>query len=236
MAAGLGFKTFTTGDVLTAGDTNGYLMQGVWVFADAAARTAAVASPQEGNMSFLKDTNSTEYYSGAAWVAVGGASASGLTLISRSTWSAAAAVNVNNCFTSTYSNYRILIYSYANSTYDYFMRLRAGGTDNTAGNYSYQQIDAGNTTVTAARGSAQTSFKIGEIHTTYSGYAMDVYAPQESTQTNFANMGITGASSGTTLCNRVGGFYDTTSFDGFSLYPPSGNFTGVVTVYGYQKS
>jgi len=76
MAAGLGFKTFNTGDVLSAADTNGYLMQGVWVFADAAARTAAVTSPQEGNMSFLKDTNSTEYYSGSAWVAVGGASGS----------------------------------------------------------------------------------------------------------------------------------------------------------------
>jgi hypothetical protein len=72
MAAGLGFKTFTTGEVLTAGDVNGYLMQGVLVFADAAARTAAITSPQEGQVSFLKDTNSTEYYSGSAWVAVGG--------------------------------------------------------------------------------------------------------------------------------------------------------------------
>jgi len=80
MAAGLGFKTFTTGDVLTAGDTNGYLMQGVWVFADAAARTAAVTSPQEGNMSYLKDTNSTEYYTGSAWAAVGGGGASGKVL------------------------------------------------------------------------------------------------------------------------------------------------------------
>lgn len=70
MAAGQGFKTFVTGDVLTAGDTNGYLMQGVWVFASAAARSAAVTSPQEGNFSFLKDTNSTEYYDGAAWVAI----------------------------------------------------------------------------------------------------------------------------------------------------------------------
>lgn len=70
MGAGLGFKTFVTGDVLTAADTNGYLMQGVWVFANAAARTAAVTSPQEGNMSYLKDTNSTEYYSGSAWTPV----------------------------------------------------------------------------------------------------------------------------------------------------------------------
>jgi hypothetical protein len=72
MAAGLGFKTFTTGEVLTAADTNGYLMQGVLVFADAAARTAAITSPQEGQMSYLKDTNSVESYSGSAWVAVGG--------------------------------------------------------------------------------------------------------------------------------------------------------------------
>jgi hypothetical protein len=71
MAAGLGFKTFNTGDVLTAADTNGYLMQGVWVFANAAARTSAVTSPQEGNVSFLKDTNSLEIYDGAAWVAYG---------------------------------------------------------------------------------------------------------------------------------------------------------------------
>jgi hypothetical protein len=81
MAAPLGFKTFATGDVLTAADTNGYLMQGVWVFANAAARTAAVTSPQEGNMSFLKDTNSTEYYDGSAWVAVAGTSG-GMTLLS----------------------------------------------------------------------------------------------------------------------------------------------------------
>ena len=69
MAAGLGFKTFTTGEVLTAADTNGYLMQGVLVFASAAARSAAITSPQEGQYSYLKDTNSTEYYDGAAWVA-----------------------------------------------------------------------------------------------------------------------------------------------------------------------
>jgi len=68
MAAGLGFKTFTTGEVLTSADVNGYLMQGVLVFADAAARTSAITSPQEGQYSFLKDTNALEYYDGASWV------------------------------------------------------------------------------------------------------------------------------------------------------------------------
>lgn len=74
MAAGLGYKEFATGDVLTAADANGYLAsQVVMVFASAAARTSAIASPQEGMISYLKDTNSTEYYSGSAWVAIGGA-------------------------------------------------------------------------------------------------------------------------------------------------------------------
>lgn len=72
MAAGLGFKTFATGDVLSAGDTNGYLMQGVLVFADAAARTAAITSPQEGQTSYLKDTDVIQVYSGSAWVTKSG--------------------------------------------------------------------------------------------------------------------------------------------------------------------
>jgi hypothetical protein len=67
MAAGLGFKTFNTGDVLSAADVNGYLMQGVLVFADATARDAAITSPQEGQFAFLKDTNVTTYYTGSAW-------------------------------------------------------------------------------------------------------------------------------------------------------------------------
>ena len=75
MAAGQGYIEFATGDVLTAASANGYLAsQVVMVFASAAARTSAIASPQEGMISYLKDTNATEYYSGSAWVAVGGAS------------------------------------------------------------------------------------------------------------------------------------------------------------------
>jgi hypothetical protein len=71
MAAGLGFKTFTTGEVLTAADTNGYLMQGILVFASEAARDAAITSPQEGQFAFTKDNNTTWFYDGATWVVSG---------------------------------------------------------------------------------------------------------------------------------------------------------------------
>lgn len=98
MAAPLGFKTFTTGEVLTAADTNGYLMQGVLVFADAAARSAAITSPQEGQSSYLKDTDVIQVYSGSAWVTKSGA-ASPLTtkgdLYGYSTTDARVAVGTN---------------------------------------------------------------------------------------------------------------------------------------------
>lgn len=75
MAAGQGYIEFATGDVLTAAAANGYLAsQVVMVFADSAARTASITSPQEGMISYLKDTNATQYYSGSAWVTIGGGS------------------------------------------------------------------------------------------------------------------------------------------------------------------
>lgn len=74
MAAPLGFKTFTTGEVLTAADTNGYLMQGIWTFNNAAARDAAVTAPVEGNTCYLKDTDVIQVYSGSAWVTKSGGS------------------------------------------------------------------------------------------------------------------------------------------------------------------
>jgi hypothetical protein len=78
MAAGLGFKDFVTGEVLTAADVDGYLMQGIWVFANAAARDAAVTSPQEGNACYLKDTDAVMTYSGSAWVSASAPASYGL--------------------------------------------------------------------------------------------------------------------------------------------------------------
>lgn len=63
-----GFRTFAVGEVLTAANVNDYLMeQVVTVFADATARDAAITSPQEGQISFLKDSDVLTYYSGSSW-------------------------------------------------------------------------------------------------------------------------------------------------------------------------
>jgi len=43
------------------------------VYANSSARTSAVPSPAEGDLSYLQDTNTIEVYDGSAWVSVGGA-------------------------------------------------------------------------------------------------------------------------------------------------------------------
>ena len=137
MAAGLGFKEFATGDVLTAADANGYLAsQVVMVFADSAARTSAIASPQEGMISYLKDTNATEYYSGSAWAGIGGASG-GMTLLSTTTLSG---TSTSISITPTgYQTIEVFIYGVtASGTYNLFMGINS---DTTAANY--QQFWAG---------------------------------------------------------------------------------------------
>jgi hypothetical protein len=61
--AGAGFKVFQDGNVLTASEVNGFMMdQMIMVFADAAARDAAITSPSEGMFAFLKDTDKLTVY------------------------------------------------------------------------------------------------------------------------------------------------------------------------------
>ena len=63
--AGLGKKTWATDDILTAVDLNGYLADQVtMVFASAATRTAGIASPSEGMVTYLSDSNSLWHYDG----------------------------------------------------------------------------------------------------------------------------------------------------------------------------
>lgn len=160
MAAGLGYIEFTTGDVLTAASANGYLAsQVVMVFASAAARTSAIASPQEGMISYLKDTNSTEYYSGSAWVAIGGAGG-GMTLLSTTTLSGTS-TNITS-ISQSYNQLLVIVKNMSLSATGSYPQIRPNGD---AGNTAYiSNIGRGNSTFAQAD-SAQT------IVMAYSDYA-----------------------------------------------------------------
>jgi hypothetical protein len=239
MAAGAGYIEFSTGDILTASAANQYLAsQVVMVFADSAARTSAITSPQEGMISYLKDTDAVEKYTGSAWVSIGGtSSASGLTLITSQAFTASTAVNVNNVFSSTYYNYKIIIRitgGTAGGDSSITMRLRASGTDATT-NYSGARGFFYSTTVGADSGSSWQPIDINSSDQVQSGI-IELINPNQTAKTmgwaftpklnsTGLNIGITSSFQHTTA----------SAYDGFSLTPGSGNTTGTVEVYGYAK-
>lgn len=67
----MAYKVFQNGFPIPASELNNYLMnQSVIVFASSAARSSTLPTPTEGMVTYLKDTNALQVYTGAAWVNV----------------------------------------------------------------------------------------------------------------------------------------------------------------------
>jgi hypothetical protein len=63
-------QVFTAGEILTAANMNDLADASVMVFDSSAARGSAIPSPSEGMVTYLKDTDGVEKWTGAAWVNV----------------------------------------------------------------------------------------------------------------------------------------------------------------------
>lgn len=65
---GSGYRNFAVGEVLTSSNVMNYLMeQSVMSFADSTARDAAITSPEEGMVAYLRDIDVYTGYTGSAW-------------------------------------------------------------------------------------------------------------------------------------------------------------------------
>lgn len=173
MAAGLGFKTFTTGEVLSASDVNGYLMQGINVFANTTARDAAITSPQEGQFAYTKDTNSLWYYTGSAWAASGAAGdIEGVTAgVGISGGGTSGTVTITNSMATAIDAKGDLV---AGTGADAFSRLAVGSNDTvltadstTATGLKWATVAGGGMTVIASGTLSGSSITISSIPQTY---------------------------------------------------------------------
>lgn len=164
------------------------------------------------------------------------ASASGLTLITSSTLTAVASLNVNNCFSATYDNYRIVFKCSTSVARNCYIRMRASGTDNTSAEY-FTQTNAGNdTSISGSRASSQTSALILYADTTtLNAVSFDIYSPFIAEATTAT--GLVQRSTNNTLTNIFSIAHKVnSSYDGISIISDTGNLTGSFRVYGYQNS
>lgn len=168
-------------------------------------------------------------------------SAGGLILIANSTFSTVSSVSLNNCFTSTYANYRIILDVTSSTDTTISLRFRSSGTDRSDlayGNASFWGASTGSYAMEQYN-TAGSQWYIFSPSGTYKSYlSTDIYNPAISgpSVATFAANRLT--SSGNGIVSYYGGTYYLTSNtnDGFSLFPSSGTITGTVRVYGYQNS
>jgi len=232
---------FADGQVLT-GQQQTEINTGIPVFADSSARDAAFGGTgekvlAEGQFAFLEDTNTTQFYDGAAWEPVG---VSGLTYITQATPSAVSSISINNCFTSAYENYKIVMnLSAIVADGNIGLRLRVGGVD-TSTNYVSQRLGANGAVVFAGAnvlGTDEMYILSGiSAEPRTSAVAFDMFAPQLATDTTcVTHFGALDVINGSPLILTWNSQNSNTAFDGFTLISTA-NMTGTIRVYGYQNS
>lgn len=155
------------------------------------------------------------------------------------TFSAVSSVSLNDVFSSTYENYRV-VYSLTGSAASWaLIRLRVSSADNSTSNYKYRSY-VGNylstaTDDTGKLGLSQTSFPGTIFVSTAKGAgSLEFYSPQLTENTIMTSQNAMDISNGYTVLSS-GIFGASTSFTGFSLISGSGTITGTVRVYGYKN-
>ena len=215
-----------TNSMATAIDAKGDLIGGTG--ADTFARLAVGAN---GTVLTADSAEAT----GLKWAAP---SSGSLVYITGASPSGSSAVNINNCFTSTYQNYLIVFNLLGSTGTNLSMRLRNSGTDVTASNYSYfgQSIQP-NGTSGAWYNANGSKWDVNDLSTVKTTGTITIMNPQETNYTT-AQVNTTRLTNGTTGRFITQGFTNNASLssDGFSIFPDSGTCTGTVRVYGITNS
>jgi hypothetical protein len=161
---------------------------------------------------------------------------SGLVYVTSGTLSASGTISVNNCFSSTYDNYKVIFTEIIPSnTNDVRFSFATGGTINSTANYWMQNTFKSGTSISVNEESTQTSFRCVYAQGGSGAYAwMEIINPYNAINTNVWQQGLSYASA---MIDRsfVGFFNTTTSFDGFKLSVASGTVSAKYVVYGYRK-
>ena len=233
---------FTAGQVLTAAEMT-QVNTGIPVFATTVTRDAAFGGAgekvlAEGQFAYIEATNTTQYYDGAAWVSVG---SSGMTLISATTMTGQN-VNINNCFSATYSSYLVVFDNviFNNGTgRDLTFRLRVGGVDNSTASSYTQTLVYGFTTNSggqSATGSAWSNTSVTNGGAFFGSFL--IHGPFAAAQTNVNfNYTVYSGSGYQVVYSGYGNHNQATSYDGISILQSAQSFTsGTCRVYGLANS
>jgi hypothetical protein len=168
----------------------------------------------------------------------------GLTLVQSTTFTAAATFNISSCFTSTYDNYRVIVFM-KGGTADPTITLRmltGTTTQDTGSNYfgAYNETTTASPANTAVGNNGLSSMSLGSVDTAQNNYwaqSFDFIGPNLATITTGIFQGQFLNAAGSFMARQGTFMVNTnTSYTGFCFLASTGNFEGgTVRVYGYNN-
>jgi hypothetical protein len=152
-------------------------------------------------------------------------------------FTSASAISLNNVFTSSYRNYKIVLN--VNCSIDgttCFLKLRASATDSSASYYyGLAETSAGGVSAIVNGNNVTTGLFLTKMRNSANarnGADVTLFNPQLAMETNYAV--TSGYNNGSIVAGAAGGGAHevATAYDGFTLLASSGNLTGVVYTFG----
>ena len=170
-----------------------------------------------------------------------GTKKAGMVLLNTTSFSGVASQAITPVFSATYKNYKIILnVTSVTADNNVFIKLRSGATDASA-NYVSNRVQLIGGTVSGAYGTAEANgFFIfnGDSAATsgLSNVSIDLSNPFETLATTAQVFSVGVNNAGNAFLNLGGTYHDAaTSYDGINVISSTGNITGSISVYGYNK-
>jgi hypothetical protein len=196
------------------------------------------SAPFEGQMIYETDTDRVLVWNNSAWVdpSTGRTEKSGLAFIeSRDLTTSSGNTDFTGVVTSSYKNYKIFVNTTAvSTTLAIRMQMLNGATPITGSDYSWYVKGYANDLT----GAGETSFMVLQGFSTvpHQASTFDVMNPGVATRTTLGGTHIgTTTGGGLALGHYSGAHGLTTAYTGFRFFPSTGNFTGTISIYGYNQ-
>jgi hypothetical protein len=171
-----------------------------------------------------------------------GTKKAGMVLLNTTSFSGVASQAINDVFSSTYDSYRIIVRLTASTStlVSMYARLRVGGVDTTTNYKSFitTPLDLNWTAGSLLNATNTSNLFFGYRHVANgsSVSTFDLHYPNIATQTHHQGHYNSTGSDGSGNAGFTNGYLnDTTQYTSINFIPSSGNITGNVSIYGYNK-
>ena len=152
-------------------------------------------------------------------------------------FSACTSLSLNGVFTGDYDNYMVALRATSSGAVVLLgIRLRASGTDEASASnyYTYQNLLAYGTTISAGRGPDSIGYIQNAYNTQITGVSTYMYGPFLSQPTAVRTVTVSDLSSAA-IVDRAWTHSLSNSYDGLTILPDTGSITGLVTVFGFNQ-